>query len=243
MEAVTMRPSTVWRKEVLELTRRRKALAVKLAFPLVLGSPLLLASPPPAVVAGAVTLLAVVIGVFGVGVRIARDRTDGVLPRLAILPLSPGRVFLERWAVAAGLEMAQLVPVLLVLLLRYRPEPWLAALCLLALLVTVLVANALGVLVAATVSSPAEMHLYAALAMFPLLALAGVFMPLVPGDGWRVAVAGALPFAHLNRLLMEVLGEAALWPAGFTVAVSTVWMMGAPLMVWGVAARACFSEE
>jgi ABC-type multidrug transport system permease subunit len=238
-----MMPSSVWRKETLKHLRRRRALVLKVVFPLLISSPLLVASPPPLVTAGALTLLTVMVGIFGVGVGLSHDRMEGNLQRQIVLPLAPGRAMLERLLVAAALEAIQLMPILIVLFVRYGTPVELALLTIVALGGAIVLANALGIAISSAVASSAEMHLYSALAVFPLLAAASVFMPLQADAGWRVDVAFVLPFAHLNQALLQVQGEPALWSLPAAAAVTCGWLAVALAAVFAIANKTLTYEE
>lgn len=53
-----MLPSTLWQKELVKTIANKRSLAVKLAFPLFLAGPVIVAMPPAQITAGAVAILA-----------------------------------------------------------------------------------------------------------------------------------------------------------------------------------------
>lgn len=203
-----MHSSSIWQKELLENFNNKKSLAIKLLFPLLLAGPVLLSSAPPQAKAGVVSLLVVFIGVFGSGVGLSKDRTDGVLLRIAVTPLSPKRIIVEQILVNSAVELAQISPMLAVLVLQRGATWWLIALSV-SLLATIFVANTLGVLVASIATSAGQVHLYSALVVFPLLAVSGVFTPVSLANPAQKFLAQLLPFSYFHQSLMVFFGEAS----------------------------------
>ncbi|MCL5264372.1 MAG: ABC transporter permease [Chloroflexi bacterium] len=201
-----MQASSIWQKELLENCSNKKSLIIKLLFPLLLGWPLLLSSAPLQAKAGVVSLLVVFIGVFGSGVGLSKDRTDGVLRRIVATPLSSRRIIVEQVLVNSAIELIQVSPLLALLVLQRGGTWWLLSLAV-SLLASILVANVVGVLVASIATSAGQVHLYSALIVFPLLALSGVFMPVASANLAQRIFARLLPFSYLQQSLMAVLGE------------------------------------
>ncbi len=61
-----MLAGTIWQRELVEFAQRRRALVIKLAFPLVFGIPLVIAAPPM-YAAISLTMLIAIIGALGAG--------------------------------------------------------------------------------------------------------------------------------------------------------------------------------
>lgn len=140
-------------------------------------------------------------------------RERGVLRRLAATPLPASRLLLAELVVSLG---ALLVAVVLALGLAAAllgiaapAQPVLAAV---AFLLTVLHMGALGCLLAAVVRTAANANAFGMLLYFPLLFLAGVWMPgpLMP-DGLR-EVASFLPLGAGAQALQEAwFGDGVPW--------------------------------
>ncbi|MEW6230975.1 MAG: ABC transporter permease [Chloroflexota bacterium] len=206
-----MLPSTLWQKELAETFASKRSLAIKLAFPLALAGPVIIASPPPAVTAGAVAFLVLFVGVFGSAVGLAQERREGIWQRVMLTPHSPGRLLAEVVLANAAVDLLQLSPVFAIFLLRFRPStPWLVAVLVGGVAAT-LVAGLLGVLLASAVEGSGEVHLYAAVLVFALAGLSGLFFPLRAENAWQVAVARASPFTYLAQALLGAEGGPALF--------------------------------
>ena len=196
-------PATVLGRELTEAVARPRALAIKLLFPLVLGLPLLLSPAPPFYAAMAITMLVATVGALGPSAVLARERGRLQL-RYRVLPLSAGRVLSERLAAGALIDLAQMIPVLLLIAVRHPGGAlWWPALVL-TTLGTLLCAAALGAVASALTSSPGEVMLYVFIPLLPAFYVAGLFVP-PSGPVWRAAAA-ALPPSHLHEALVGALG-------------------------------------
>ncbi|MGH7776499.1 MAG: ABC transporter permease [Candidatus Dormibacterales bacterium] len=206
---------SIWGREMVELLQRPRALAVKLLFPAAVAAPLLFSAAPAFYAAMALTMLAGTMAALGSGAVLSRERAAGLTVRYLLLPSSPRRVCLERLAVAAGIDLFQFAPVLLLVLAR-RPglAAWWPALVL-ATAGTLMAGNALGALASTLTTSPGEVMLYVLLPTLPGLYLAGVFTPFT--DPVRTTISRLLPYSYLHQALMGALGGSAgmaPWQAG-----------------------------
>src|SRR6202023_1675531 len=119
-----MLAGTIWQRELVEFAQRRRALVIKLAFPLVFGIPLVIAAPP-LYAAVTLTMLMAIIGALGAGAVLTRERLSGLTLRYRTLPVTPGRLLIERLSTSALIDLLQVHPVLLLIPLRRPSElPW-----------------------------------------------------------------------------------------------------------------------
>jgi hypothetical protein len=196
-------PASITQREFLEFGRRRRALVIKLAFPLVVGVPLLTSAAPPFYAAMALTMLITIIGALGTGAILSRERAVGLQVRYRLLPRRHGAILLERVVAAAAIDVAQLTLVLGLLALRHPGAAgWWPAL-LLAVVGTVLFANVLGAVASTFTTAPGEVMLYILLPLLPAFYLAGVFTP-VTGPAQRLASI-FLPMSYLHEGLLGAL--------------------------------------
>ena len=102
--------SALWYKEWREFAPSLQALAVRLLTPLLLLAPLLQVDwlRLPAL-AAALSLL----GASGTAGQVARERSSGFLPRLALAPVSPHTLVLQRVLSRSLLVLLQVLPLLL----------------------------------------------------------------------------------------------------------------------------------
>src|SRR5207247_7407056 len=112
-----MLAGTIWQRELVEFAQRRSALVIKLAFPLVFGVPLVIAAPP-VYAAVTLTMLIAIIGALGAGAVLTRERQSGLTLRYRTLPVTPGRLLIERLSTNVVIDFGQLIPVLVLIALR-----------------------------------------------------------------------------------------------------------------------------
>src|SRR3989442_14126680 len=84
-----MLAGTIWQRELLEFAQRRRALAIKLAFPLVFGIPLVIAAPP-LYAAITLTMLIAIIGALRAGGGMPPGWREGLELRFHTLPRTRG---------------------------------------------------------------------------------------------------------------------------------------------------------
>lgn len=198
---------TFWQRELVEFAQRRRALLIKLAYPLVLGMPLLLSRAPVFYAATALTLLAGMSSALGAGAVFARERLSGLALRYRLLPLRPGALLVERISVHTAIDLLQFSPLLVLVAVRH-PEGaafWPALLA--ALVASMLAGNLLGAFASTLSRVPGEVMLYTIIALLPMFYLSGLFAPLHPT--LLLLVSRFLPFTYLHEALLGSLGGGA----------------------------------
>ncbi len=213
------RPTRLWQLELRGTLARRRALIIKLAFPLVLVIPLVTTGAPPFFAGMLLTVLIAMVGTVGTGVTVTRARGSGWLDRLAVLPLPAWRVGLEIFFAGWLVDALQATLVVAVIAIAERPDPatllttWLMALAALAF------SGAIGLGIAALTDHAGEAMLYLAVVLAPLLFLSGLFTG-VPAGGLRYWVAQILPFSYLDEGFQLLLGGNPPYgdPLGFLIA-------------------------
>ena len=198
-------PRSLWQLELRSALARRRALAIKMLFPLLLAVPLVATNSPSFFSAMLLTILVAMVGTVGTGVTVTRSRGAGWLDRLAVLPLPAWRVsvgiFLAGWI----LDCVQVTIIFIVIEVARRPDPgfilttWLLALC------TMAFAGAIGLAAATLTDNAGEAMLFLAVILAPRPFLAGLFTG-VPAEGPRYWVAQVLPFSYLQDGFQLVLG-------------------------------------
>jgi len=199
--------STIWQRELVEFTQRRQALAIKLAYPLVLGIPLLFSRVPVFNTALALTMLAGLTSALGTGAVLSRERASGLALRYRLLPVRPGTLLIERLGVYAAIDVLQFAPLLVLLGLRH-PEGaafWPALVVTVA--ASILAGNLLGAFVSTLSRAPAEVMLYTIIPLLAAFYLSGVFVS--PQQPVMVVVSRLLPFSYLHAALLGSLGAGA----------------------------------
>jgi ABC-2 type transport system permease protein len=200
-------PDAYWKKDVVLFFSRRFALLIKMLYPVALIVPVAASALPAQYAAAVVGIVAIMAGTFGAGESLTADLNDGILLRVALTPLSPRRIVFELLAVNAFLDFIQLLPaLLLVYALHPAPLVWILA-ATFGVFATLVTANCIGIFIANFTSSPADVLLYAAAILVPLIYVSGFFRNQNP-TGVSAAVRDFVPFAYMNDALREVFGLA-----------------------------------
>jgi len=199
-----MLAGTSWQRELVEFAQRRRALVVKLGFPLLVAVPLIVSSAPTIYAAMALTMLVTIVGALGSGTVLTRERQSGLTLRYRTLPVTPGRLLIERLGTNAAIDFTQIAPVLLLIAIRHPGGfAWWPALVI-GTGAVLLVANLLGAVASTLSDSPGEVMLYVVIPLLPLLYLSGVFTPL--NEPVLLVVSRLLPFSYLHEALLGALG-------------------------------------
>src|SRR2546428_3892986 len=199
-----MLAGTIWQRELVEFAQRRWALVIKLAFPLLVAIPLVLSGAPSIYAAMALTMLIAIIGALGAGAVFTRERQSGLTLRYRTVPVTPGRLLIERLSTNAVIDLLQLTSVLVLIALRHPSQAtWWPALVLSSVGV-LLIGNLMGAVASTLSDSPGEVMLYVFIALLPLLFLSGVFTGLT--EPALLAVSRLLPFSYLHESLVGALG-------------------------------------
>jgi ABC-2 type transport system permease protein len=224
-------PDTYWKKDVALFFNKRFALIIKLLYPLAIIVPVALSPIPPEFAAAVIGIVAIMTGTFGAGESLTVDLNDGILARVALTPIPPGRIVLELLLVNAILDFIQLLPGLLIVFFIYGPEPVWALAALFGVFMTLMAANCIGVFIANFTSSPADVLLYAVVILLPLIYLSGFFRNQDP-QGILAVLRDLVPFAYMNDALREVFGVAAIGHGPLAVFVFPTLIVA--LMVFGI---------
>ncbi|MHB8719684.1 MAG: ABC transporter permease [Candidatus Dormibacteria bacterium] len=198
-------PRTIVARELAVTVARPRALAIKVALPLLLAVALLAGHAPTFWAGMLLTVITVMIGAVGTAVSMSRARETGFMTRLAATPGSRARLVLGWVLAAAAVDAVQLLPVVAAAAIAGGASPADVVRLLLVVGATLVVTNTLGCLLTLGAAGAAEVLLDAVVVLAPLLYLGGLFTG-VPADGWR-SVAGLLdPFSHLHAAYIAVLG-------------------------------------
>jgi ABC-2 type transport system permease protein len=190
-------PRRLWQLELRGTLSRRRALAIKMGFPLLLVIPLAATNAPQFFAGMLLTILIAMVGTVGTGVSVTRSRGSGWLDRLAVLPLPPWRVALEIFLAGWLVDCLQATLIFLVLEVAQRPDPVVILATWLLALATLAFSGAIGLAVATLTDNAGEAMLFLAVILAPLLFLSGLFTG-VPAEGFRYWVAQVLPFSYLT---------------------------------------------
>src|SRR2546422_1652584 len=139
-----MLAGTIWQRELVEFAQRRLALVIKLAFPLLVAIPLVLGNAPSIYAAMALTMLIAMVGAIGAGAVLSRERQSGLTLRYRTLPVTPGRLLIDRLSTSAFIDVLQVAPVLVLIGLRHPSHfAWWPALVL-STAAVILIGNLMG---------------------------------------------------------------------------------------------------
>ena len=198
-------PDAYWKKDVALFFSRKFALVLKMLYPMAIIVPVAASGMPAKYAAAVIGIVAVMAGTFGAGESLTIDLNDGILVRVALTPLSPYRIVFEILAVNAVLDLMQLLPALLIVYLLHPVSIGWAFATTLAIFATLVTANCIGIFIANFTSSPADVLLYAAAILFPLIYLSGFFRNQHP-TGILQTLRSFIPFAYTDDALKTVFG-------------------------------------
>ncbi len=215
----------IWRMEWRLALRRRRLFLLNVGIPLLLVGPLVLGGAPPYHAAAACTVLFVLFGSFGSAIPLVRDGESGLLRRIRLTGVSGRGYLVQRAAGGALLDTVQLLPCLVLLLVSGRAGIGLWMWAPVLLIVALMVANLLGIWVAAVARSLAEGALFAAVVSLFLLHGSGVFRTGAPGST-AATLEAFLPFGSLHAIV-----RGALTGGGGGGLPTPTWILPGP--VWG----------
>ena len=196
-------PASIWQRELIEFEQRRRALVVKLLFPLLIAFPLVYSRAAGVYAAMALTMLTATVGALGSGAVLSRERAIGLNVRYRLLPRRPAAVLLERVAAGAAIDLVQMLVVLVLIAFRHPTRlAWLPAI-LLATAGVLAACNLLGAWASSLTRSPGEVMLAVLLPLLPALYLSGVFT--TPAAPLLAAISRLLPFTYLHDALLGAL--------------------------------------
>ena len=229
--------TAAWALEWRVALRRRRLFYFNVIVPLVLVSVVSGAGAPAHHAAAIYAVLFVMFATFGSAIPWVRDGETGWRERLALRGASPWSLVLGRSAAATLLDLLQLAPSVLLILLAgdHRASHWVAMFW--ALAISLGAANLLGCWVAATARSVAEAALFSATVSLFLLHGAGTFRTPMPGST-GAAIQVWIPFRLLHETLLAVANGGLLptlisWPISLwaTLSLTAATALAAPRLV------------
>ena len=223
-------PGGMFLREVLVAATRPRALFLKMAFPVALTLPLVTAHAPTFWAGMLLTVLTAMVGAVGAGMTAARARESGLLTRLTLTPTQPWRVISAWVGASAIVDLVQLLPALLVVLILAPTTVVSGVTLLLAVGAVLVVANSLGFAISALGGGPGEVLLDTVVLLAPLLFLGGLFTG-VPSSGWRATAASFDPFAYAHAAFVAALGGSPSFSSGAVVAAACLSAAGGMFLV------------
>ena len=195
----------VLRTEWLTALRRRRLFLFNILIPLTFVATIALSSAPAVHAAAVFTVLFALFGTFGSSIPLIRDGESGLLRRYVLAGVHPGSLLLQRVFAAAALDLVELAPSVLVIVVARGSSASQMAMVVPAMILGLLAANALGAITAAFAKSVAEGALFSAVAALLLLHWAGTFRSPVPGT-WQATLEAWNPFRPLHESLLAAAG-------------------------------------
>ncbi len=220
----------IWRTEWLTALRRRRLLAFNTLIPLAFVAPIALSSAPAVHAAAVFTVLFALFGTFGSSIPLIRDGESGLLRRYVLTGVHPGGLLLQHVFATAALDLIELAPSVLVIVVARGSSAAQIAMVVPAMVLGLVAANTLGALTAALAKSVAEGALFSAVAALLLLHWAGTFRTPLPGT-WQATLEAWSPFRPLHESLLAASGaggpavDPALLTAPLGVALTVVLLM------------------
>ena len=197
--------AAIWDQELRVALRRPRVALLSAGVPLLLVLVVALGRAPAPHAALVFTVLFTFFGTFGAAIPWARDGERGWLHRIELAGMALPGVAVQRLAASALIDLVELLPSLLAIVLLYKTRPGDAAWLLAAVALGLLIANALGILVATLAGSLAETALLASVVALLLLHAGGVFRTPEPG-GVGDAIQRAVPFHYMHAAIQAAVG-------------------------------------
>ncbi len=223
-----MKPESLFWIEMVEDLRHRRSLMLKFALPVILTIPFALPQFTSHIRFAGLSLIALFLGVLGSSVGLSRMRERGILERLSILPQRFRRLMRDFLFANVAMDLLQMAAPIAMLAFAFGLGGDSIALASVALVLSVLLANTIGVLVATAAGGSGEVHLYSALCVLFVAGISGIFSN---GSGGAMqAVSTVMPFDLLTHGLSQAsVGGASvqlLASSAFTLTLMAVAIMG-----------------
>lgn len=188
-----MIPGLEWRIAI----RSPRLFAFNVLVPLLLVVPIAFGGAPRQHAAMVYALLIVFFGTFGSAIPLVRDAESGLLARIARTGISRRALVLGRVAAGAGIDLIQLAPSIVAILIADGATAPAAAALFATAGCALLAANSLGVWTAAFGRSIAEAALFSAVVALLAVHASGVFRLPMPGS-FGDAIQPLMPFTWLH---------------------------------------------
>lgn len=209
----------IFRLEWRTALARRRLLVWNLIVPLLLLAPVALSPAAAPHRAAVYAVFFVFFGTFGSAIPLIRDSRNGWNEKLLLTGYGARRWFGERLLAGSSIDVAELIPAVVLVALAAEAAALSSGVLLMALALALLFANILGTVVAALVRSLAEGALGCAVVALFGLHFAGAFRTAQTGT-WADAVQRASPFRPLVESTRSVAAAGSppsagvwLWPA------------------------------
>ncbi len=223
----------IFRSEWIVASRRLRLMAFNVLIPLILVAPIALSAAPAAHAAAVFAVLFGLFGTFGSSIPLIRDADSGLLARYALTGAAPGGVVVQRVLASSSLDILELAPSVLLIIIVGNGSATQAATLVGATVVALVAANVLGALAAAVARTVAEGALFSAVSALWLLHLAGTFRTPMPGT-WAATAETWIPFHPLHGALLGVTGDAGPTRATSGLAISALITLCGLLAVWAL---------
>jgi hypothetical protein len=197
-----MRASNVFQIELASTLAKKRSLAMKLGFTLILGFPFVFVDMPAEIQVMGLMMLLLFTSFFGAAVAVARRNNGGLIARLRQLPLSLPTIMGDLLLSEALVDLVQM-GIVIALFLWIRGSVTSASAYLVSfgsLTLAVLVLNFLGLLLGLGMRSNAEVHLVSALSLGAIALVSAIF-PLPPRLLWLSTGSSWNPVALLAAKL------------------------------------------
>ncbi|MFQ5594775.1 MAG: ABC transporter permease [Anaerolineae bacterium] len=230
------RPS-LWQIELLQNRRAIVPLVVKLVYPGLTVAIMLLGGAPRHIAASVIVLLIAFMSVVDLGLAWVRDRRTGMLDRLALTPLSPRTIVLDRLRASVTMDLIQTLPIVALLAVVFRSTGPAVVVLTATLAAALVCSNVISLAVTLLPGGRREVILYAVITVFALLFLGGVFRPIGPAEGLLDGIAHLTPYAPLHQAVRLAMNEQTAWSSPEVLADALALAAAALALTWALARR------
>ena len=228
-----MRPTNLYQLELASVFANPRSIIMKLGYAYLLGLPFALIRMPPSARVIGITMLILFTSFFGASTSLVTRRTEGQMRRLSQLPIRRRVLYADFLLSGAVVDIAQ-VGIVLALLLLVNGVGVTSGLVLVVaatFVLSVLVLNALGMLLGMVSKNSQEVHLVGALGVGLIGFLSGLFPVPDRIAGFIGATSSASPLYMLARAMETGLGVE---PAGGTPAWQLIGSVAVLVVVAGL---------
>ncbi|MCF8131482.1 MAG: ABC transporter permease [Deltaproteobacteria bacterium] len=200
-----MMPHNVFQLETAAFLANRRGLIIRLGFTALLGLPFVVIAMPLQIRLSGLSFIIIFVTFFGAAVSSVRRKREGHYERLKVLPLPLWNIQMDMMLAGALVDFIQTGFLLVLFMVFYGTSITLGAILKISglFILTLVLFNALGMMLACLVKNNSEVHLFGALGAF-ILAFLSSLMPVPAAiQKWILVIDRWNPLAAMGRSLIS----------------------------------------
>ncbi|EFK07938.1 ABC-2 type transporter [delta proteobacterium NaphS2] len=199
-----MRPGNVFQLDTAAFLANRRGLIIRLGFTMLLGLPFVIIAMPLKIRLSGLSFIIIFVTFFGAAVSSVRRKTEGHYERLKVLPLPLWIIQMDMMLAGALVDFIQTGFLLVLFIAFYGTGITFGAILEISglFITTLLLFNALGMMLACLMKNNSEVHLFGALGAFILAFISGLMPAPAVIQKWIVIIGRWNPLTAMGRSLM-----------------------------------------